>query len=505
MEKKIFLLLVALAIAARIFTVFVLPDEALNDALVHLTIVQKFAETGVLPFAEYPTILPLFYYAAAPLFILLGLPINASTAFILPLVITIAQLLIAFVLFKELFPKQWFLGLAFVAAQPLLIIYGAVNYTGPLATVFVLLATYLLVKYVKTSHSGFLIALPFAIAGIALSKLNATILVPAFFIAGVAWLWKSRACVKLGNRKLVYFVVATFLLSTYFFALMFLGNGQLFGAEISGISSAPSGLAEKFTPLDAVLLPFYFNFAFWYFPTADLLGNTLIADVAPAFFTLFSFPLLLLVFYGFGVGLKSKSTGRKQLFWFLALVFILALVPLLARQRRGIYIRMLLPALPLLGIAFSQGWIALKEKFSNSNLPVGKILLLLFSLVVLYSVALSSYSAIYFNESFQKHKPLYDYISTLPEDAAVIIHSNKFRAVEFFGQRQGFGFDETVLLEGAETAVEVYEVLKKNGITHLAATCYKNPWEEELILELFERGYLKTVYSDDCSTLYKIE
>jgi len=185
-ERKIFFAIIVAAILARVFAIVMMPDAPLTDTLFHLSITKYIIEFGAIPWAGIGSgtmPVPLFHILAAVPFIVFPIEFNLTTARMFPTIFSTLQLILSYVLLKKMFPKTWYIGFALIAMQPLLIIYGSLNYLETLASVTVLLCFYIYYCYLQTRKTMYLIVMPFALALMALSKESATILVPVFFIA----------------------------------------------------------------------------------------------------------------------------------------------------------------------------------------------------------------------------------------------------------------------------------------------------------------------------------
>jgi hypothetical protein len=169
---------------------------------------------------------------------------------------------------------------------------------------------------------------------------------------------------------------------------------------------------------------------------------------------------------------------------------------LFARGRRFIHSRLIVPALPLFAIAFSAAFKELNSK------KVLQLMLFLFCLTAVYGIAFSAFYAMHFRDDYEQHLPLYQFVKTLPADSVVAIHPNKARQVSFISEKKDFQY---VTRFDSLGSGQLYDELKKEGITHIAATCYKNPWNMQAIEEMAAEGKVLLVYSDECSNLYEVK
>ena len=178
--KKLFIGIIAIGLLVRLFTLIIFPDAGLTDSMYHLNITQYVIANGALPLGSPP---PLYYFLTALPFILLPIPLTLETARVFPFIFSALTLLLSYILFKKIFPKHWMYGLAFVVIHPLLIIFGATNYTSTLAALTVLLCFYIYWSYVKTKQNLLLVVMPFALALLFLTRENAALFAPPFFLA----------------------------------------------------------------------------------------------------------------------------------------------------------------------------------------------------------------------------------------------------------------------------------------------------------------------------------
>jgi len=501
LEVKIFAAIIVLAILARIFVLFTLPDTALTDSLYHLTITKYIVQNYAIPFQGIPESgvsalpVPLFHLLTAGFFILFQLPVNLEVAKIFPFIFSFLQLLLSFLLLKRMFPKNWVFGFAFVAMQPLMAIFGGVNYLETIASVTVLLCFFVYWRYLETGSKKLILAMPFALMLLTISKENATIFVPAFFAFFLCGIWrkKSPAAGKANFALISYFVVVSVLLCSAWFAINFIETGQasVIGANVSKliVNTAPPTFEGIF------LYPLNFNAGFWFF--LPLGFESMLFDISSsmvfAVFTLISFPFLMLIFYGLVKGLFNRKSPLFMPFVLLAVCLVISFVPLLSRSQRFVHGRLLLPVMPLLGIAFSNA-------FKELKFPWKKFFTLLFLLLALYAAVFSCFYALHFYQSYNDHVPLYEFVKDLSDESKIVIHGNKTRQVEFIAGKKAISPTNFMRLESEQ----LYLKLNESGITHLAATCYKNPWNNDILEELERQGKLVKIFSDDCSNLYGV-
>ena len=497
-KDKVFVAIIAFGLIARVFALIVLPDAELNDTLYHLDITRYVAENRALPpeiLFGGPVTTPLYYFVTALPFIFFQLPFTLSTARIFPFIFSAVQLFLAFALLKRIFPKNYLPGLAFVAVHPLLIIFGALNYIETFASIFVLLCFFVYWRFVETGKRVFLILMPFAIAACALSKASATILIPAFFFAFLFELIKKG---KVHARKkmaiALLFVFATLLLSSVWFLLAFFRTGDFLLTETQAYHLTGESAITVLSADYVLTLPARFNASFWFFLSQgfDTMPFGIRESDAFLLFSLVTGPLLIFIFFGLFQGVLKKEKQHTLLL----LCFILLAVLLFAKGRKFIHSRLIIPALPLFAIAFSAAFKELNSK------KLGRLMLFLFCLTAIYGIAFSAFYAMHFRDEYENHVPLYQFVKALPADSVIAIHPNKIRQIGFIAERKAFAYKERF---DDLNAAQLYSALRAEGITHIAATCYKNPWNMQAIEEMQAAGQAKLVYSDQCSNLFELK
>ncbi len=499
-EKKLFLAIIAAAIAVRLFTLFVLPDAPLTDTLYHLTITRYVVQNHALPFhgiagaAVFDLPVPLYYIITAIPFILLPIPFNLATAKAFPLIFSFLQLLVSFLLLRRMFPQHWFYGFAFVAMHPLLVIFGAVNYLETFASFFVLLSFFVYWRFVETGSRAFLAAMPFALAAMALSKESATVLVPVFFLAFLYQLWEKRPkpVTRAFTARAAFFVAASVLLCSAWFLISLQATGELSSSITGGIDRMISAKQTPFSFESLSLFPLSFNAAFWFF--LDLSFGQIGIQPALAFtaFSLVAFPVFMLLLYGFAAGLRKKP---KAVLPILACFLISSFLMVARGGDRFFHGRIMIPLMPLLAVPFCLAFMEL------TNVNWRKALALLFFILSFYSLAFASIYALHFNNTYNQHMPLYNFIRELPERSKVVIHSNKLRQVRFIAEKQVEHYSSFYGLD----AQQMYAALKEQNVTHLADTCYAPTWEKGTIEQWLQQGVIAVAYSDSCSTLYELK
>ena len=509
-EGKVFTAIIALGLIARLFALIVMPDPMLNDSLYHLGITKYAIENRALPLGQggiSALEVPLYYFVTALPFIFLPIPFTLATARVFPFLFSALQLFLAFILLKRIFPRNWLPGFAFVAMQPLLIVFGSLNYVETFASCFVLLCFYIYWRFAETGKTIYLVSMPFAIAAAALSKLSATVLVPAFFLAFLFELVKGKQkqagqrTVAKGEQKLarqkiiatalLFSIAAILLSSAWFIAMFFRGN---FSVSQYDANTLLSGHVITYASLNSVItLPAKFNEALWFFLTEALDSHSFVvpANIAFLLFSIATGPVLIFLFYGLVQGLLRKE---KQSI-LLLLCFALMCVLLAARGTKFIQSRFMVPMLPLFGIAAASAFMHLK----NANWR--KAIIFFFCLTAIYSIAFSALYAMYFRQQFDQVSPALEFARQLPSGSVIAVHPNQTRQVEFISEKKAFGYQTSFdLMDAAQLHTE----LKSHGITHIAPTCYKNPWNMQAIEEMAASGKLQQIYGDECSKLFEV-
>jgi hypothetical protein len=484
--RKLFIAIMVLAIAARLFALAYMPDPAMSDSLHHLTISRYIIQNRALPFEGIPGTgveampPPLYHLIVAIPFMLLPLSLTLETVRVFPIIFSALQVLLTFLVTRKLFPKYWHIGLAFAAFHPLLVIFGAVNMPDTLASVFVLLSFYLYLKFRENPSKKILFIAPFSLAAMVLSKENAALVLPAFFLAFLFEVWRART--KDLKKASVFFLVATVVLSSLF--VPFVPTGAIQPSEFE----QPKLFLES-----AVLLPLNFNASFWFFLEQGFSGTPfgISKEIAFVAFSLVTFPITFFLLFGL-----LKAALKRQAYALLLLACLaLSSVLLLLRSEWTIYSRMLIPIMPLLGLGLCQSF----KDFSVKNWR--RLFLIFFSLTALYCLAFSSLYVNHFWQDHEDHVPLYNHLKELPGESVIALHPNKARAIAFITGKQYVSYSEFYSLAGAE---ETFAKLKELNVTHLASTCYKQQWDQQVLKQLEQGEKLGTVYQDSCSTLYQV-
>ena len=517
--KRLFFAILVVGIAVRIFTALALPDAALSDSLYHLAIAKHLASTGFLPFKGIELMRvntvppPFFHFFVASSATAVMQPVGSATAISITLLVSVLQLLMAFILLKKLFPNNWVYGLVFFTVLPLITKYSGVNYTETLASIFVLLSFYLFVLFKRTGSRKFIFLSVFSLAAMSMAKLNATILLPAFILL-ISWEAKNK---KMPWRQILAFALSALLLSGLWFGLEFLREGQLFASnagDVEKLVDYPFWAAGQITLPNFFSFCLQFNKSLWAFPPDSFFSNSFILESLPfasllspemVFLLLTALTLPITIFLIFAS--LNAVRKRKPFAVLLLFIYLLSFVVVVARGRNYVFARMILPAMPLLSITFLHG-------FEDVKGAMKKAFFALLLVLAVYSFVNLLFFSFYYYSSFQKSQGLYSAIAGLSPESKTIISGNHFRAVRWFSERKCIGPEEAFkiprdikakLALSKTSAQEIYKKLVELNITHLAVTCIDDPWDKETITEMIQQGMLEEVFSEECSALYKVK
>ncbi|MAG21788.1 MAG: hypothetical protein CL943_00585 [Candidatus Diapherotrites archaeon] len=516
--RKLFLLIFIVGVAVRLFTAVALPDSALSDTLYHLTIAKGAVETGffqtgaagIFEISALPP--PLFHTFVAVGSILLGQPIQFVHAVHFTLLVSLVQLLLAFVLLRKLFPEHWVYGMVFFTILPLITKFGGVNYVETLVTIFVMFAFWLYVKFRETGQNKFMWVSIFPLAAMSVTKLNAALLLPIFVLL-FAFTAKKK---NLQTKPIAIFVILALVLSGGWFVLDFLNTGELFSSNpgvIEHVASYPAWGLSSASSLSPLVFWIDLNANFWAFPPEPAFQSGFAQNIFPfinalpyeTYFLLFSLltiPLSLFLV----VSLLKQAKNKEPYAIALLFLFSIAMIAVLLRSRFFPKARMLFPVVPLLAITFAQG---LRNLTGNKK----KILVALTVLIAVYSFLNIALLSVYYGNSFQQSTALYDAIGETPVDSMIIVAGNHVRAVRYFSERNALGPEEAFVISKQDDPIpivmalsqeEIYSRLKELEITHFAVTCVDNPWDIDAVREMHNKGALEELFREECAALYKV-
>ncbi|MDD5148779.1 MAG: hypothetical protein PHH08_04925, partial [Candidatus ainarchaeum sp.] len=136
---------------------------------------------------------------------------------------------------------------------------------------------------------------------------------------------------------------------------------------------------------------------------------------------------------------------------------------------------------------------------------IGKVVLALFLLTVVYSLGFMVSTALYYEKSFAEARPAYEFIKTLPEDSRLVAQRHLVRGIIFFGNHDANRDWDEYAAMNAEKLYAVLKGLKANSkVDYLLWTCSKNPWNPGALAELESRKLLVPVFRSECSKVYEI-
>lgn len=490
--NTIFLAVLVLGIIARLFYLMVIPEEAYNDSLYHLNIVKESLEKQSFSIKGIDVPPPFYYSAFSSLLALSFLEINSATAKTFPFVLEALSLLLAFVLFRKIFKENFIAPLSFFSIFPWVMRFSGINYVENISLVFVFSTIYFLLELQEKKTKNFFLLLPllFSISALSLSKLNATILAPFFFLAAVVFLYKSKASIQL----IALFSIIAIFLSGFWFAGNFLHLGTIDQHIKSDAFNFGPNTGFSVQSI-AANLPFYYLYFFDFpnqsaFAYGGFLGQFDFTALS-VIFAAIVLPLFFCILFGF-----KKITSEKTMFGTcLFLAFAISFVPIIQRVA---YFRLIIPVVPIIVIAFAKGFYSIKGQ-KPRILVQGSFLL--FSI---YSIALSGISAAAFHSSFSQHEALFVAISSIEENSLVMINSNMQREVGLFSERNALGLTAADKRFNGVGAQEFYQNLKEFGVTHIAKTCYKDTIDKKMVENLLESKKIQEIYADDCGAIYKV-
>jgi len=503
-KEKILYALLAVAIIARVFVLAQMPEFGFNDSLYHLKLIQNLVQTGRFEaIGGIPLPPPAYHYLSAGFFTITGLPVEMPWVKILPIILSILEIALAFALLKKIFPNKYLLGLVFVVSSAWLTIFSSVNYPDMLASVCVLAGVYALFEIFRGKKHWWIIPLTASTSVLMFSKANGFLIAPVFVVAvGCAVLKECLAVKKIGKKQLVGVLL---FLSLLFIALHAAQFAFVMSAE--DITESPNALGfPKALDKVAWLAKAALNSGidFWGFPfeavnaALEKTGLINLELLIKAIIVVVLLPLYLVLLKGL-----KKMINAKNIFY-LIIVAVMAvnfLINLASFYTSGtIYTRYFLPSLALLAIPLTLGF----ENLESDLLK--KAFLASFALMVLASAVYGIYLANHNNETFRKHEGLYDFLDTLPQDSK-LIGNQQGRQVNFYTGLECCllsTYDPKAEIYNIQNGSEVKELLVNNGCTHIALTCYKNPWSKDLIERFAREGFFKKVFEDDCGTVYEV-
>jgi len=491
--KNVFFGIIILGILARIFYFIVIPEGTYNDTLYHINVIKEVIEKQSFDLTQIDVPPPFYYSLFVSFFTLSLLDLNLFTLKIFPFAIEALYFVFAFFVLRKIFKEKYYVPLAFFSIFPWSVRFSGINYIENLSIIFVLSTFYFLLDLMEKKNVRLFSLFPiiFSISALSLSKLNATILVPIFFLTTIFFLVKN-------NTKLLtitIFSIFVIFLSSFWFINNFFIFGvfdQHIKSDVFDIGSSTGFSVESIVSN----LQFYFVY-FFDFPneSAFSTGGFLYEFdffILSIIFTLMVLPIFFTILFGF-----KKMIFEKQILNFTIIALILiSFIPVIQRVA---YYRLIIPVTPLIAIVFAKGFLELK----NSKLK--SIVMVSFVLFSFYSIALTSISGVAFGDVYSKHNNLFNELSDLDDDSLILINSNMQRHVSVLSNQNAFGLapDEKIL--NVQSANSFYESIKEFGITHIAKTCFKDPLNQEFVFQLEQKGQLIKTFSDSCSEIYEVK
>jgi len=418
----------------------------------------------------------------------------------------LAQLGVAFILFRKLFPKNFLIPLIFFISFPSMVRFGSVNMIESFSILAVTTFAYLLYSMATSkSKNQFVFYSVFCVISFLLlsfTKTNVILLVPAFLLGFAIISWK-----KIGFAKTIPLVLLAFVLG---FSFIFVS--MLLPAPLGPPSFTYSSIS---TPRLDLITPVFFvksTASFFDFPHQSSFSKLPVLNLIPyqialPAFLLVILPLIIALILGalssaqilkllkkpFAL-VKQKFSEKEFLmvfFFTCLLASILSIYPGLTIIRENeIYVRYMLPALPffaiLLGIAF--------DKLKGNFCRICLVSLILFAV---YSFAMTSVSAVFYQSVEQSNQPLYDYISNNAQISSVISMQNA-RAVRYYTGK------ETVVLDNGDYTLDEIKLAHYSKTPYISVSCYN----EDLITsvkDLFDNSKTEVVFEKGCAKLLKIK
>ena len=508
--RKLFFLVFVVGIAVRLFVALTLPDLVMTDTVYHLSIARQVIEmAGLSSIDNLPPALFHVYLASAAIITGIGITVETVKSFVL--LALMVQLLTAFILLRKLFPRKWSYGMALFAILPLVTKFSAVSYIETIASVFVMVSFYFFVRFRETGYQKFLVLGIFTLAAMSVSKLNATILLPCF----LAFFLLEARKKSVSKKAIAAFLIVAVLLSSTWFVADFLRTGQFFSSNQSDVANLLGYPARAASSNPLAVIGFFneFNKGFWEFPSEQALSRSSVIVAIPIFqmfsaqawhiiFSVLTIPMLLFLIFSIFWAVKKKQRYSGLLLS----LFIFAFLVILGRGSKFVYARLFLPVMPLLSISFVQG-------FSLVSANWKKVIAALFIVLAAYSFLNVSFTALYYNNSFNKSLGLYERIAELPKESKVIISGNQSRILTWFSDVETLGPEGAFNMPRGTDANEIvpfflkhdiYSKLKELSITHFALTCVDDPWNRETVAEMEGQGMITKIFEDDCSALFEV-
>ncbi|MFA6269264.1 MAG: hypothetical protein WCW13_02820 [archaeon] len=537
-SSKILLVILIIAVLVRVFSVLTVPEVAYNDSVYHLELANSLIQGNSLPNDAPPF---LYHIILAIFFGVTGLPMVWPFVKIIPLLLVFVQLVLAYLLFKKLFLNNYLLPLSFVAVYPWLIRIGSVNMIDSFSATILTFSCYSLYSLIESfelnsrikeklsaNNKKYLFYSLLSFLLISFTKLNLVLVLP--FLLAIFLILIVR---KLSPKKAVFLFLIAVFLSASFFIFSFLNSSQN-SVSIIANDSVDAASAGKFMSIFNPSVIFVSYLYFFDFPPMSAfekipLLNSLPQSTLMVLFAIVMLPIFIALIYGFillllektsfvflnkntkvnqkrSIGIFNKfslsvcSISTKDYFYiFLALSLFAAMIPLLVVVREGsLYLRYLIPVIPIIAIFLGISFIQLGEKAKS-------VLLVSFILFALFSFALCSVSAIFYNNIEQKDSPLYNYINSHSE-VDNVASFNKIRDLTYYINLSHYSAQKNLItldLNSNFKDNEVYSALVLQKANYVVKTCY-NDALSNVLPKLEQLGRLQKVFEDNCAVLYSV-
>ncbi|MFA4907578.1 MAG: glycosyltransferase family 39 protein, partial [archaeon] len=416
-----------IGILARFVSFALLPEAAYTDALHHLMLSRDIIlqQAFLLPNWILPP--PLMHALSASASILAGLSLEFPFVRAIPIIVTVAFLLSCYLLFRKLFGNENFIiPLSFIVVFPWLVRYGTVNYAENLALLLLVFSLYALLRFREAMRAEWLVLLAFLVPAFALTKLNATLLAPLLFILVLVSAFRK----KIPLKWIALFAIIAIALSAFWFV----STHNAFGYWSELDASRPVEGAEfqsrgSITPQSLFLS----HLSLYDFPPTESFRNIPQLSGLPvvplqALFFLLTIPLTLAMLWGFFRAMKSPH-GRKL--HLMLGIMALALIGLSVWNRVNgvLYIRYLIPIIPLAAVFFCRGFVEMKSAKMKS------VLALCFAVFAVYSLALTSVSAYYYAKNLEQSNGMIEFVKALPKDTKIFSQESG-RAIAFYSGKE---------------------------------------------------------------------
>jgi hypothetical protein len=458
--KKILFAVFVAAIIFRFFSIIVVPEPAYNDAVYHLELAQSLMNHEQLTKDTPPF---LYHLLLAGFFGITGLSMQWPFVKVIPALVMLVQVGMAYLLFKKVFPKNYLIPAIFFTSFPWLIRMGSVNMVESFSVMTVVAFLYFFYNMInekeKKRELFFALLTVFSFLLMAMSKTNAIFILPVLLLG-----FGFFALKKFGAKKAVPLFLTALLFSASF---IIISSSLPAGNSASSIRELPLPRIDAMSPM---FIPKSFA-AFFDFPHESSFSKIPLLQMFPYLpvlivFILLMIPLGLMLLKGIYLPLNEFLKGKEmlkdknKLFWvFVAIALIVSIYPSLTIIRESeIYARYLLPGVPFAALLLGRAFEESKEK-------IKKIVLVSLIVLAVFSFASTSLSALYYYDIQQKNTPLYAYLNSVDSFDSVFSKHNS-RAIRYYTNK------ETVEIQ--EKTITIDEILDEYGwqTKYAALTCY---------------------------------